>query len=316
MPQKVILTLEDSIPFSANATSNILLPLNGYVSHVDCLLDFNASAGAGATPAQDGLLRIIKAARMTASGIQAAFDINGGRQWYYYNLPSYPHAVNEDLPAASSSSDVRVLLPIHFGIFPGEDFDKSGVVPLRDLSNAKFSVDWGAASDIGSGYTINSGVMRLTMYEWDLLFGESKADLWPAGIPFARYEARSKTINTTFSNLGFKDDVPVGAVLKAIGILVLNGSNDRSDTTVTEAGVLFEKTRATPIKLRWIDANRKLRSKYRIPVPITGVGRFDLPDLTSGVGIDLTNAQVGDVRIGFTVGSGAGSVQLVYFSLV
>lgn len=326
--QRQIYEIASTIGFSANSSQNIDIPRDGYITHLDCLLELKLTTpSGGVTDAEDPLARIINAARIKASGAKNFFDITDGRQWKYYGKMLYQHEVLEDsTPAAGNTATVRMALPIHWGFDPYDPFDRTVVVPAINLTNLKFEIDWGAVGDLTTSgtYTIDTAnsLLRVTLYELVLEAGESEEDIWPAGLIAPRFEPITKT-TTVQSNLGFDDEVPVGDTLYMILGMITDSasgaSNVRDDTYVSEVGIKMPKISLTPFKYStWYQMKATMRRQFALDSDITGV--FLLPmNWISGepFGIDLTGAMTGDVKLGFTVPSGKadGTIHIVYYSL-
>ena len=308
----------DTLDYSANTTKSIDLPRSGYITHIDCLLEASVSAGASASAAEDGITRLIKAARIKASGAKNFFDVTDGRQWEYIARLFYQNQLHKDsLPEASSSGTVRMQLPIHLGTNPFDLFDRTVVIPARELSNLVLEVEWGAASDLGTDYTVSSATMYVTVHEVALEPGESVEDVWPEGLVSPRMEPNQLTLKQA-SNLGFEHDAPVGDTLFWAFLMATTSAGARSNDVIDEVGVKLPKLRETPYRERWEQFVYKARRQYSLSSDLTGVGMLPLSWISGEpYGLDLTAAMVGDVKLGFTVPSGGanGILHIVYMCI-
>jgi hypothetical protein len=309
-------TLTDKLPFVANSKQSIRLPLEGYVTRYDLKLRINVTTGAsGGAPKEDAIARLIKSMRIESAGGKVHFAVADGRQLKYMNYYDLAGQVHEDaLPtAANVTADVYAQYYIYWGFNPLNPFDASVVLPARDTQNLVMSVDWGSASDLGSGYTINGGEITITQHQLLLDAGEKVSDLFPYGYVEPRYQATSIAIGAVVTDLKLQDDVPVGDVLRRVIILQLDSADNRSDAEVSELGILLPKERTIPFRIDWKSAVLKDRSEYNLPATITGLLMLDAEDLSGfPAGADLSGFAVGDVKLGFSTLRTGGSIKLAY----
>ncbi len=310
-------TLSDTIEFAANTTKSLNLPKTGYITQLDCMLEVKVTASNTISAATDGLQKLIKSARITAAG-KTYFDCSDGRDWWYWTYFRHRGAVTLDsLPSAGSTATVRTLFEIHLGYYPSIPFDPTVVIPATRLSNPQLEIKWGSASDLGTGYTITAAdsKMKVTVHELVLEEGESEEDIWQGGLLVPRVQTIVESLNSTNTNLGFRSDVPVDLVLHTTMMLVVDSSDDRTDTDVTGFGVVFVPERETPVDFdsAWYDAKLENRKRTEVPSDIAGAYLLEWP-LVSGNerGIDLTDKKVGDVQIGISNGTTGGKVRLLH----
>jgi len=314
---KNIYPLTDAIQYSANNTQSIDVPKSGYITELNFLFNIRVTAAAGAVANEDPIARLINAARITASGAKNYFDISDGRQWYYWQFFNYEGQISGDaLPDAGSSSDVTLALKVHWGLSPYVDTDRTIILPSPELQNIKIELDWGSASNLGTGYTINTANSKadVSVTELALEAGELRESVWPT-ILSPRFEARAMAITSTATNLGKTDDVPVGDILYQTTGIILNSSGNRTNSNVTEVGVKYPKERRTPFKRKFNDLRAYSRTKFRTTSTVTGVYMLPWEVLTDKEkGIDLRGAQVGDVQIGATVAVGSGIIHHLHYA--
>lgn len=314
---KNVYPLTDTIDFTASTTKSIDVPKSGYITELNFLFTVRVTAAGGASGNNDPIARLINAARLTASGAKNYFDISDGRQWYYWQFFNYEGQISGDaLPSAGSSSDVTLALKIHWGLDPYVDTDRTIILPSPELQNIKFEIDWGSASDLGTGYTITAANSKayVSVTELALEAGELRESIWPTLLS-PRFEARELSITATASNLGKTDDVPVGDVLYQTTTMILNSSGNRTDSNVTEVGVKYPKERRTPFKRTISDMKAYTRTKFRTTSSITGAYLFPWEVLTDKEkGIDLRGAQVGDVQAAYTVAVGSGTIHNLHYA--
>ena len=314
---KNIYPLTETLDYSANATKSVEIPKSGYITELNILFSIRITAASSVSAAEDAMVRLIKAARISASGAKNYFDISDGRQWYYWNYFNYEGQVAGDsLPSAGSSGDVTLLLTVHWGLDPYIDTDRTIILPSPELQNINLEIDWGAASDLGTGYTIDTSNSKayVEVTELALEQGELRESIWKTLLS-PRFEAREIAVTSTYSNLAKESEVPVGDVLYQTVIMVLDSSGDRSNSYVSEFGVKYPKERRTPYKRKFNSLRAISRRQFRTTSTVTGVFLLPWSDLTDKEkGIDLRGAQVGDVKTGYTVDTANGSIHELHYA--
>ena len=309
-------TLEKTIPFEAGAIKDLALPRQGYITHLDAILRLKVSTGAdGGTPKTDGLWRVLKWLRIEGPAAKTYYAFRDGRIQKFKQILEYSGNFHEDpLPTeASVTKEVRAHIRIHTGFNPLDNFDPTVPIPAVDLNSLSLSVLWGDASDLGSGYTIDEGELKLTMYQ--ILFDseEEKRDWYPEGPAEPRYEAVEKSIDEVKTNLGFDFDLPTGYVLVKTLVMVVSSGDDYSDEEVTEYGVKFPKENMIPLRIDWRQGQYEDRARYSLLQTLAGRIVVDYEELTGNpLGIDMSDKQTGDVKLGFTTAKTGGKVSLMH----
>jgi hypothetical protein len=263
------------------------------------------------------------------------FDVGDPRDWWYWGYFRHRGAIrNTTLPSAGgAATECYTLFEIHLGFEPqrtpnaymtpdgrllrtqiGGVFDPTVVIPAVRLSNPELEVQWAAATAVGTGYTIGTTTMTLTIHEIVLEPGEREEDLWPGGLLVPRVESASEPLDTAHANRSLRHEVPTSLVLYQTLAIVVDGSDDRSDTPVTELSVEFPPQRETPVDLDWYEAIIENRKRTEVPSDIAGCFFLEWP-LVSGneLGIDLTQKRVGDVEIGVTnAATSSGTIRFLH----
>lgn len=313
---KNVYPLSDTIGYVAGTTANVDIPKSGYITELNFLFTIRVTAAGGASGKEDPLARLINAARLTASGAKNYFDISDGRQWYYWQFFNYEGQISGDSLPVGTSDDITLALKIHWGLDPYLDTDRTIILPSPELQNIKMEIDWGDTTDLGTGYTITAAnsEAQITITELALEAGELRESVW-ATMLSPRFEAREIPLSATSTNLGKTDDVPVGDVLYQTTELVLNSSGNRTNTNITEIGVKYPKERRTPFKRKFNEMRAYARTKFRTTSTVSGAFMLPWQVLTDKEkGIDLRGAQVGDVQLGHTVGTGSGTIHLLHYA--
>jgi len=309
-------TLTDTISIEASAEKTLDLPRNGYITHLDLLIKLNLdTATAGATPKEDPIDRFIDLLVIEA-GARKFFAVEDGRQLKYLNLYDYQQIDEDSLPTSGgvSGQDVYAQRRIHFGFNPIDVFDPTSVIPAlkSQFTNLKLRVRFNAASELGTGYTLNSGEIKVTVYQL-VLDEEKEEEIWANGIIVPIMNAVELNVNAVKTDLGFEDDIPVGNVLYRTQILTLDSSANRSDGIVSEYGIKLPKVNKTPYKINWRTSVRKDKAQYHLPSTYTGVTVLDWEDISGlELGMYLSEFEKGDVKIGFTTLVSSGYIKLMH----
>ena len=309
-------TIDEEHTYSSGATTQIDIPESGYITEILALSAIGITGGSSVSAAEDALARLIDAMQITAAGGKNYYDITDGRQGFYREyIRRQGQAQIDSMPAANATATKRMLLVIHPGLNPYDPFDRSIIIPATELSNLKHKVTWGAAATLGTGFTINSGTLSLTINEIVLEKGERREDIWPEGINVPMFEAREVT-TVVASNLGKTDEVPVGNMLNSVLVMVLDSSGDRSDSYVTDLGIKFPKQVRTPFESKWYELKARMRALYNLPSDLTGMALIPLQWVSKrAIGIDLSAAMTGDVKLGFTIATASGTLHILYFNI-
>lgn len=324
--------VSDTLDYTASTTKSIDIPETGYITELMLLLELYVTPSSIVSAAQDALARILDAIKITAAGGKNYYSVEDGRQSLYDAYHQYQgQLLHDPLPSAGgSAATVRMLIPLHFGLDPFDPFDKSIIIPAAELSNLKLEVTWGAASALGTGFPVTAGSSRIRAFVRELTLekGETREVIWPGGINVPLYESRSIGLTTTASNLGKTDDVPVGSMLHSALVMVVDSSNDRSDANVTEVGTKYPKLALEEYRVNNMYALKAMnRKQFLLPGTLVGQPATWLSDLAGcfkfrfqeitgrAIGMDLSTAMTGDVKLGFTIGVGSGTIFILYKSI-
>lgn len=313
----VTYTLSDVHTYAANTTTRVEIPRNGYIAHIEAKLESSITGATTVSANEDALLRLIGSAKITGSGGKNYFDISDTRQWYYWSFLKYRGQCRLDaMPGVSTTSTVYADLPLHWGLDPYNPLDKSIVLPARDEASLTSEISWNAATNLGTGFTVNSAELKFSITEFVLEQGETKENLFRGGLLRPRFEPRQVSISSVQANLGLEDNLPVGDTVYESLIMVLDSSGNRNDNTnVTSFGVKFPRMRETPLQDDWEIVNLKTRRHFQLPANLTGITMVRYSDLTGRPeGLDLADAQVGDVKLGFTTGVASGTIHVLHYA--
>ena len=309
-------TLREKIPFEANAFKVLKLPRVGFVTRIELLLRLNVTTDPnnGGTPKEDALARILKSVRIEVPGGDIFFGVPDGRLLKLRNIIQFGKVHESDLPtAAGVTEDVYGKYIIHFGKNYTDPFDPTVVVPAEDIPDWQLYVLWGDASDLGSGYTINSGEITVTIQR---IKEDEPGEIFEFTPVMPVQTPVEISIDETVSELGLQHDIPIGNVLDQILILVVDSNDNKSDGEVSEVGVLKPKERRIPYRIDWKTLTTKVEHDYGLQSYIPGFGVIDGEDIAdTPIGLDLSMAEVGDYKLGFSTLRTGGKIKLVYEQL-
>jgi len=308
----------DTAAYAAGQTKSIDVNLTGYVTQIDVDITLNVTAATTVTPkSDDQALRIIKSLKFTASNVAKDFiSFRDGREAYWLSyLKSQGQAHADSLPSAGSTDDVNIQFSLHPGSNFGNLYDLSRVIPLRGLSNVQMQITWGSASDLGTGYTVNSGSMAITVYHVVLEKGESEKDAFKGldHLMVPRYIPVEYSIDATYSSFGFSKNIPTGAYIRDVMLIVLDSSDLRSNSDVSAVQISTNTGETRFKQLDWVRWLRNVRQRLYLPSALTGVGIIFFKDITGkDYGLDMVGASLGDWTIDFTTAASGGKIKAVY----
>ena len=309
----------ETAAYSPSTTQSIDVRLKGYITQIDVLITLNITASSSATPkSDDTLLRIADALKFTSSGSPDFYSVRDLREgWWISYIKSQGQAYADVLASGyAAAADKYIQFTIHPGSNFGNAWDLSRNVPLRGLSNVQFQITWGTASDLGTGYTINSGNLAIVVYTQYLEKGESEADAFrplnylmrPRYVPVL-YEPGA----ATYASYGFSQNVLTGAYVRDVSLIVLSSGDLRSNADVT-AFQVADNLGNTPLKAtNFTQYVRQTQQRYYLPATNAGIVRIPFKDVTQrDYGLNMVGAGLGDWMIQFTTGAASGHVHAVY----
>lgn len=297
----------DTMAWSASGASQLAIPRNGFITHLENFIQVTYTEGGSLVMKQDHFARLLRAARLEASGRRSYFSVTSGLQWYWFSKFQYGGRISEDTPVDSGGTPSGVLtygaLPLHFGTSPLDLFDRTIPIPAVNLQDLTLSVDWAAATAMGTDFTITAAKLYTTVYEVVLEAGDSEAALWPEGIVTPRFESAKDTVAADYDNYSYDYELPVGDVLHSTLILARNATSDaRSDAHLTQVGVNFPRLREQPWQSTWRQLAYRQQHQTQHNAKVAGAHQFKY-DQVSGrpLGLDLTKNNKGDATLGFSV---------------
>ena len=308
----------EKIDFEANKYKELDLPTDGFITEIILKVKINVTTSAdGATPNEDALARLIKRVEVR-SGETSFYTAPDGRFLKWVNYYEFGDVAEDSLPtAADVTQDVKATYVIHLGFESSDKFDPTVVIPAEVLSSLKIQVLWGSASDLGTGYTINSGEIEVILHRLVLEKNEVPEDIFPRGYVEPRFNVADQPINATYSDLGLQVNAPIGNVIRRTWLMVVDNSDNRTNTDVSEVGVKDE-TRNVYLLKNSLDAIRYTdKLQYRLSQIVDGFAVIDAEDLSGlPIGFDTSeDYKPGDLKVGFTTTTTGGRIKLIFEQL-
>ncbi len=306
--------IASKISFVANSSAQLELPKAGYITDILMKLKLNVTGAAMVVEAEDAIFRLIKSAVIKASGTHNYLDVVDGRQIKFMNAFQYTESLLENsLPAASTTADVVAMIPIHLGLDPTNLFDKSIIIPAHDMSNPIIQINWGAESDLGTGYTINSGEIELTIHQ--ILIdekSETRESVFPRIVEM-RMNPEILNVISTYTNLGLTKDCPTRHNLYETLLIVLDSSGNRVNTDISEFGIKIAKQNKTPFNIPFDHLLSDNQRYYDLANRQTGVAMFRWANISGDkYGYDAKLDQTGDIQMGFSVDVSGGKILILH----
>jgi hypothetical protein len=314
-------TLTDRVKsFTAHETSTIEVPLDRWINQFDLRVDLTQyDTGSSVSLDEDGILELVDKVEVVVNG-------DSIRTWdparYWYGTP-IDYGVEPELTDPKTSTGQTDIsqgafhLPILQRLNPADPYDLSAAIPAHEVSSLDVKVHWGSASDLGTGYTIDSADVSLSVSEFNLtpqeeqqVFGASGAavtDSKQSRLKAIHESEKIKTFSASNSNYQFTVDLPVGAVLLHSDLFVVdNGSRD--DDLVDKFRIRqHSPDERTYDRVRWEESQMQDVRDHRLDDPIegnrylTGHTRLDFTRYAlrgQGNPFNLVGRSKGDVTIG------------------
>lgn len=318
--QKLTESIVETAEWVPGQTRTIDIDLAGYITEIVFRINLNLTraSGAGAI-VEDGIMRLIRGLRFTASNVKDWYTIRDGREGFYLSYLKLQghvfHTAVAAYPAEGEAGDVELQFVFHPGVLPGNMFDITRCVPLRGKSNVQVEIDWNtpAADVLGAGWTVDAdiGGLEVDISRVVLEKGESEADAFaPLDHIFVpRLIPNIYDIGTnTWPGFAFSRDVPTGAYIRDVMLLIFHAPAEgenlgvRSDAEVTQFRVANNKGGLFHVRRNWLAYTREVAARYYLTAPVTGLGIVDFRNVTGkDYGLNMVQASKGDWMIDFTI---------------
>ena len=287
-------TLEEAIEWEANKTKSIKIPRDRFIQKMILRLTVIGSTGTTVSAHEDAPMSLVKNIRLVANGkdvYQSApmADLFYVDKYEYGTEPERFVQTGTSLPAGSDLGRAVVYLDCG-SLDAKDDFDVSSLLPAHMFSSLELFVDWGDSASLGSGYTISSAKLTVTLREADLTADE----LREIGKMLRLFETFvEKTIDAEYRDYTFAIDLPVGNQLRRSVITAIRGGV-RSDAQI----LAFKVTQESPVRAEimqsgWYESQAQDKLEYGVETVIRGVTIIDYEGLG---GLDARDLKSGDIK--------------------
>ncbi len=325
------------IPTRAYVASSDLdpidLPKEGLITEVRLRIDGVQTSGlASATVAIDGFKKIIQNLKIQGDGGRTYLGLSmeqAARLLCFLNEAEFGSTFLSPRLVDGATAFQQSLV-FHPGSNPKDPFDLSAVIPARALSTLQALITPAANTVLDSADT----TAITTRFEMEI--NEVLEVPVPAGIMTPLGSSRFLNPGATgYSDFSYETDVPTGAWLRRIILLVQTEGAVRADDILTALKLKLPKAARAQIEADFEDLKVSTAKRYGmggalshidvaaaaaeghwIPEVRAGFAILDLRDYFHPIwGANLTEYNVGDVKLGMTIAAGgnAGDDVLLYF---
>ena len=329
--RNIIKTLTNTMTWAASSDITAIdLPREGLITQID--FNFAITMSAGLTAVQpDGLFRICQNLKVEGEGGRSYLGLSGeqtSRLLAYLNMYDYGMSAI----TLQDGTTEYITLRFHPGNNPKDPFDTSIVIPAQDLSTLQAKWTTTANTVVDDTTTISSGTGYITVYE---VLDEPT----PAGVMTPLSSTYTWAHDANYSDYSKEIDVQTGAYLRRMLMLVQDETATRpirKDDEVVAVAVKLPKVGTRLIEMRWealkahaARSNHVTGSNFQEADEVTG--HMSIPDgvavidfrqfatnpMAAMYGLDLRNAQAGDVKLGLTVENyTSGDDTLIFYDMV
>jgi hypothetical protein len=286
-------TLDEKIPFEANTTKSIKIPRDRFIQKVKLRLNLTGDTAGAVTAAEDSPMSIVRAIRLVANGNDTRI-YEGMSDMYYVDKYEYGTPADRYINTTINQSNLeigRAFSTMDFVIDVKNTFELPAMLPAHQFSSLDLFIDWGAAADLGTGYTVDSGFIEVHLREAQLSADEiRKVGTWLT----IKESAIEKNIDTSNTDYTFAIDLPVGSMMRRT-VITAYRAGVRSDTEIPK----YKITQESPIKQEifqtgWEISQAVDKIEYQLESIISGMTIMDYESLG---GLDLRRLKEGDVKL-------------------
>lgn len=301
-------------------TRSIDVDLSGYVTQIIVSVGLNITAPSGAAAITDGLLKMIRGLKFTASNAKDWYSVRQGIEGFYLAyLKSQGQCFLDAITGLEDADDRNLQFTIHPGNLFGRQYDVTRSIPLRGKSNVEMQITWGTpATHLGTGWTVDadeSDGLSIIVSRVILEPGESEADAFAPldYLMVPRLVPVTYQIDAVYDAFGFSQNIPTGGYVRDIGLLTLDSDEERSRVEV-EAMRVYKNDGTIPfVRRNWIAYERETRAKLYLPASIAGLSWINLKDISGkDYGLNMVGASLGDWKLEWTTLTNDGQIRALY----
>jgi hypothetical protein len=222
---------------SGGSIAHELSPLPYTVTRIDWRIESNLTTSASPGTSQDYIWRLISSLSLS-SPLGNHLTLGDLRPLHFENRFRWGGHTFAT-PAAPGASATGVTKNVHLrldmGVNPLDPWDLTGGIPAH-VGNFSLAGTWAAATQVGSGYTVNAGtLLRTKMYG---VLPEQDGEAIPRAIPVIQTYQPQPSANS--ASLGTTWNFPKGHYLHSLTIMPAAGvrpADNRSDTALQDIGI-------------------------------------------------------------------------------
>ena len=230
-----------TIDYTASTTKKLALPRNRFLQAVYLYVKITGDTAGSVTADEEKAAALIKRVRIEAGQADNPLDLKGIDLWRFnkYNQGVVPR---NSLSTTVSQSNITLgeyQAKMAFALSQNP-LEATHLLPAHMLSSLDIVVDWGAAADLGTGYTVDSVDAKVVVKEVDLTAEDLARLTSRGGLRGVYLTDREKNVDATYAAFGLKTDLPVGRTITRMLLTVIDNSV-RNATLVTDYKVRREK---------------------------------------------------------------------------
>lgn len=300
----------------------IALPQNGYITHLDCLIEAEVSASKNALLKESAPAGIIQSMVVKELDGLVYFDMPFFESYKFWLLFQYGNFYHTDLPKPGQSRRVYLAFPIHLGMDLNNKYDQTVPIPAIERQTTQMEIVWGSPECLGKGYKINDATMRTQILQIELQGAKIPSCIWCKGMVGPRWDIDRFNLD---SSRFYEKNLPIGDTLHKTLIVARDLQGKLSDDIITSFSVYFPKS---PKKesYGWHNFRQNLCEQYgfnKARALPRGIALIDWASLANKfnetdrfrVGLNLDVAQSGDVVLQFDTSKKKGSIELIHYQL-
>ena len=230
-----------TIDYTASTTKKMALPRNRFIQAVYLYVKITGDTAGTIVVDEEKAAALIKRVRIETGGMDNPLDLKGVDLWRFnkYNQGVVPR---NSLISTVSQTDVTLgeyQAKMAFALSQNP-LEATHLLPAHMLSSLDLVVDWNAAADLGTGYTVDSVDAKVAVKEVDMTEEDLARLTKRGGLRGIYLTDREKNVAATNSAFGFKLELPVGRMIARMLLTAIDNSV-RNATLVTDYKVRREK---------------------------------------------------------------------------
>ena len=290
-------TLTETLSWSASATSVLRIPRDRFIQQIHLRLAVTGNTAGSITPHEDAAAALVSAIRLVANGNDSKMYLTM-RDLQEINALDYGVSPVTALTTTTSGTGIALgeaVATIDFRAAVKLDNDCAMLLPAHQLSSLDLYVDWGAASALGTGFTVTAATMYVSLKEADM----TARDLAATGMMLNCKWSYKQVAGAASTNFTEAIDLPTGSFLRRTLLRMYNNSA-RANTWLTR----YRIEQQSPIRQDILDmATLDSQSLDHLEYGVSPSGGYTMIDFEEFGALDLRKSKEGDVKLKYLAGS-------------